>query len=102
MTVKENNAIVSDFEHKLARFSSDYVEGTFDGRKWGASVRRSTDGRRLSLFAEELGATDIVSFNLYRGPRGPFLNRAKCRQRRLSDLFWSFSQILETKQNGRP
>ncbi len=69
MTVKENNAIVSDFEHKLARFSSGYVEGTFDGRKWGASVRRSTDGRRLSLFAEELGATDIVSFNLYRGPR---------------------------------
>ena len=73
MTVKENNAVVPDFEHKLAQFRSGYVEGTFDGRKWGASVRRSADGRRLWLYAEALGATDIVSFNLYRGTTRAFL-----------------------------
>lgn len=73
MIAKESNTLISGFEHKLARFSSGYVEGTFDGRKWGASVKRSTDGRRLWLFAEELGATDIVSFNLYRGTTRSFL-----------------------------
>lgn len=73
MTAKESSAVTTDFEHKLSLFPSGYVEGTFDGRTWGVSTRRSADGRRLWLFAEELGATDIVSFNLYRGTTRAFL-----------------------------
>src|SRR5436190_20702260 len=41
----------------------------YEGRRYGASLRRSDDGRRNSLFARELAGTDIVNFNLYRlGP----------------------------------
>jgi hypothetical protein len=56
---------LTDFELVLARLSDGYAEGDFDGRRWGATVRRSEDGRRLWLFAEELGGTDTVSFNRY-------------------------------------
>ena len=73
MTAKESSTVTPDFEYKLSQFPSGYVEGTFDGRTWGVSTRRSADGRRLWLFAEELGATDIVSFNLYRGTTRAFL-----------------------------
>lgn len=53
------------FEDALALLTDGYWEGDFAGRTWGATVRRSSDGRRVWLFAEELGGTDIVSFNLY-------------------------------------
>jgi hypothetical protein len=54
-----------DFERTLAAFPEGYVEGYFHGRRWGSTVKRSDDGRRVWLFAEELGGSEIVSFNLY-------------------------------------
>jgi len=53
------------FERALAQMPDGYTEGCFRGRLWGATVKRSADGKRLWLYGEELGATDIVSFNLY-------------------------------------
>jgi hypothetical protein len=54
-----------DFERALEALPKGYVEGHFDGRRWGSTVKRSDDGRRVWLFAEELGGEEIVSFNLY-------------------------------------
>lgn len=54
------------FECALAKLPAAYRTGMFDGKVWGSTVRRSLDGRRVWLFARELGGTDIVSFNLYR------------------------------------
>ncbi len=54
-----------DFERALAAFPEGYVAGHFHGRRWGSTVKRSDDGRRVWLFAEELGGVEIVSFNLY-------------------------------------
>lgn len=58
------------FEAALDRLPDGFVEGTFDGQPWGATVRRSTDGRRVWLFARDLRRNDIVSFNLYRTASG--------------------------------
>jgi hypothetical protein len=49
----------------LAKIRSGYSEGIFAGRRYGVSLRRSEDGKRCSLFAQELGGRDLVSFNLY-------------------------------------
>ena len=65
-TVNEGSNHLDDFEHALDRLPDGYTEGDFSGQRWGATVRRSQDGRRISLFAEQMGGTDIVSFNLYR------------------------------------
>lgn len=54
------------FDAAFAKLAEGYSEGVYEGRRFGLTVRRSEDGRRNSLFAKELGGTDIVSFNLYR------------------------------------
>jgi len=54
-----------DFTHALTRIPAGYSEGDFEGRRWGATVRRSHDGKRIWLYAEDLAGSDIVSFNLY-------------------------------------
>ncbi|MDK4717417.1 hypothetical protein [Rhizobium sp. CNPSo 4039] len=58
-------AELSDFEAALAKLSDGYSEECFRGRPWGVTVKRSADGKRIWLYGEELGGTDIVSFNLY-------------------------------------
>lgn len=47
-------------------FAEGYSQGVFDGSRWGVTVRRSPDQKRIWLYAEDLAGTDIVSFNLYR------------------------------------
>jgi hypothetical protein len=54
------------FEQSLKRIPSGYSEGRFDGSRWKATLKRSTDGRRVWMFAEEMAGGDIVSFNFYR------------------------------------
>ncbi|MDH4439460.1 MAG: hypothetical protein QE284_03655 [Rhizobium sp.] len=54
------------FERALEHFADGYSQGVFDGRRWGVTVRRSPDHKRIWLYAEDLTGTDIVSFNLYR------------------------------------
>ncbi|MBY3123163.1 hypothetical protein [Rhizobium laguerreae] len=58
--------IQATFEDALAKLPDGYVDGYFGNRSWGVAVKRSEDGKRTWLYAEELGGTDIVSFNLYR------------------------------------
>jgi hypothetical protein len=54
------------FEDALAKLPDGYVDGHFGNRPWGVTVTRSQDGKRTWLYGEELGGTNIVSFNLYR------------------------------------
>jgi hypothetical protein len=58
-------SVTTGFEQALAGLPDGYVEGDFQERRWGSTIKRSDDGRRVWLYAEELGGTDIVSFNLY-------------------------------------
>ncbi|TDK39107.1 hypothetical protein E2F50_02945 [Rhizobium deserti] len=60
----------SSFEFDLALIPSGYSEGEFNGRRWGVTVRRDAEEKRIWLFAEDLSGKDIVSFNLYRMKSG--------------------------------
>lgn len=53
------------FTRALARIPEGYSEGDFGAGRWGATVKRSPDGKRVWLYAEDLAGSDIVSFNLY-------------------------------------
>jgi hypothetical protein len=59
------NAADDPFTHALALIPEGYSEGTFETARWGATVKRSPDGKRIWLYAEDLAGSDIVSFNLY-------------------------------------
>ncbi len=60
----------AEFDAAFEKLPDGYSDGTYEGRRFCLIVRRSNDGRRNSLFAKELGGTDIVSFNLYRFTSG--------------------------------
>jgi hypothetical protein len=55
-----------DFESALAAIPNGYGEGLYKGLRYGVTVRKSRDGKRISLFARALAGGDLVSFNLYR------------------------------------
>lgn len=57
----------AEFKLCLGMLPDGHMRGEFKGRRWGVTVRRSPDDRRLWLYGEELGGKDIVSFNLFVG-----------------------------------
>lgn len=82
---------LSAFERALDRFTEGYGEGNFDGRRWGATIRRAGDNRRTWMFAEDLAGTDIVSFNLYRLSDGrPALKPCEMSSHKVIDFVLRF------------
>ena len=61
-----------EFERVLGTLPQGYSDGSFSGRRYGLTLRRSEDGRRITVFARELSGKDVVSFNFYKtkGGRG--------------------------------
>lgn len=53
------------FLQALKGFQDGYVTGFFEQRQWGVTVKRSPNGKRGWLYAEELGGDGIVSANFY-------------------------------------
>ena len=43
-----------------------YLQGHYQGRRYGVRKQLSADGRRGNLVAEELGGNDYISLNFYR------------------------------------
>lgn len=56
---------LQEFQRCLARLPAGFGEMEFEGNKWGVTVRRSDDQRRIWLYAEQLSGNDVVSFNFY-------------------------------------
>lgn len=63
----ERLVLSSNFLAALDQLPDGYRRGSFRGRRWGLTVRRASDRRRIWLYGEDLAGTDIVSFNLYIG-----------------------------------
>jgi peptide-methionine (S)-S-oxide reductase len=47
------------------RFPEGWSEATYEGRRYGVTRTVHAGGRSMSVYAEELGGTDVVSANLY-------------------------------------
>jgi hypothetical protein len=66
---------LDDFLAALESMPLGYSEGSYSGRRYGVTIKRSDDGRRWWLFGRDLGGTDIVSLNLYRPTTGRIVLR---------------------------
>ncbi|UWM78887.1 hypothetical protein N1937_29400 (plasmid) [Rhizobium sp. WSM4643] len=94
--------IQATFEDALAKLPDGYVDGYFGNRSWGVTVKRSQDGKRTWLYGEELGGTDIVSFNLYRlAGRGSALNPCEMSSAKVIEFVLGFEPSTE-KAASRP
>lgn len=49
----------------LGRFPEGWSEATYRGRRYAVTKTVRAGGRAVSLYAEELGGTDVVSTNVY-------------------------------------
>jgi peptide-methionine (S)-S-oxide reductase len=47
------------------RFPEGWSEATYDGRRYGVTRTVHAEGRSMSVYAEDLGGTHVVSANLY-------------------------------------
>ncbi|TCQ98189.1 hypothetical protein EDF70_11130 [Neorhizobium sp. JUb45] len=75
----------------LETYATGYSEGEFSGRRWGMTINRSVDSRRIWLFAEDLAGSDIVSFNLYRLADGrPVLKPCEMSSDKVIDFVLKF------------
>ncbi len=61
----QRSANFTPFLAALERIPRGYSQGHYAGHRWGTTLTEAAGGRRIKLFAEELGGTDCVSFNLY-------------------------------------
>ena len=57
----------------LERVPEGWTPVVFEGRRYGLSRVDRAGGRSISVFAEELGGTDVVSANVYRTSTGELL-----------------------------
>jgi hypothetical protein len=95
-------SVPASFESALAKFLDGYVDGNFGNRSWGVTVKRSEEGKRIWLYGEDLGGTDIVSFNLYRlaGP-GSILKPCEMSSAKVIDFVLGFEASTK-KVGSRP
>ena len=58
-------ASAAELRALLARVPAGWSEVDVAGRRWGLLRSESAGGRAVSVYAEELGGTDVVSTNVY-------------------------------------
>ena len=54
------------FLERLDLLPLGYGEGHYHQRRYGMTLKVSKDGRRVQLYARQLGGNDFISFNLFR------------------------------------
>ncbi len=62
----------------------------FRGRRYGLTRRDHVDGRSLSVYAEELGGTDVISANLYRTSGGLLLRPCEMPAQKVTEFLFGW------------
>ncbi|MCB1382933.1 MAG: hypothetical protein KDJ73_08390 [Notoacmeibacter sp.] len=86
------NATLPDgFLRRLAAIPDGAGEGIYRSRRWGVTVTRSADGRRIWLYGEERGGMGRVSFNLYlTGAGSPLLKPCEMPEQEVTDFILAY------------
>ena len=83
---------MTDFLRRFLEIEPGYYTVLYKCRTYGMTVHASADGRRRKLFAEELGGTDRVSFNLYvLEGKAPLLKPCEMAEQKVIDFVLGFS-----------
>jgi hypothetical protein len=71
--VSRQDGGMEDVVELVERLPEGWSQVFFEGRAYGVTRRTAADGRSISVYAEELGGTDVVSANVYRTTGGDLL-----------------------------
>ncbi len=79
---------------KLADFPRGNSQGLYEYKRYGANLSVSTDKKRYKLYAEELGGTDFISFNLYVLKEGnPLLKPCEMPAQKVMDFVINYNSL---------
>lgn len=83
---------MDEFVQRLAELPEGYSTGQYHGRRYATTITLSADKKRMKLFAEELGGSGHVSFNLYFTANGqPLLRPCEMPQAKVIDFVLRYS-----------
>lgn len=85
----------------LDRFPAGYAHAVFAGSRWGVTVTASDDGRRRSVYAEQLGGDGVVSANVYVTDSGAHLRPCEMPAARVL-AFLRGAEVAPTPPAGPP
>lgn len=82
---------MDEFVQRLAGLPEGYSTGRYRGRRYATAITVSADKKRMKLFAEELGGSGHVSFNLYFMADGqPLLRPCEMPQAKVIDFVLNY------------
>lgn len=94
---------MKSFLRQLSKLPDGYSEGHFEHARYGVTISRSADGRRNSLYAEQLGGNDMISFNLYFGAGGePILKPCEMPAAKVISFVAGFEPEQPITHNSKP
>jgi len=82
-----------DLDDLLARVPAGWSEVSYHGRRYGLSRTDRVDGRSIAIYAEELGGTDVVSANIYRGAEADVLRSSEMPDSKVLDFLQTWQPI---------
>ena len=77
----------------LTRIPLGHSEVVYQGRRYGLSRTDFNDGRSSKVYAEELGGSDFISFNLYRTSTQQLLKPCEMPEEKVLDFLRGFQQL---------
>jgi len=86
-----------DIEEMLERLPEGWSEVDYRGRRYGVTRTTHLDGRTVSVYAEELGGTDVVSANAYRTTDGVVVRPCEMPVEKVTEFLsgWSPTPVRE-------
>ena len=78
-----------------------WTEVGYAGRRWGLTRTTHTDGRSVSVYAEELGGPGVVSANVWRLSGGDELRPCEMPASTVLDFLAGWAPAPDTHETSR-
>jgi hypothetical protein len=78
--------VTADLGALVDALPDGWSEVAYAGRRYGLTKITHGSGRSLSVYAEQLGGTDVVSANVYRTASGDVLKPCEMSQQKVLDF----------------
>lgn len=87
-----------DLDVLLARVPEGWSVVSYLGRPFGLTRTDRVDGRSVTIYAEELGGSDAISANIYRGSNGDMLRSCEMPDAKVLDFLRTWTPIPAPSQ----
>ena len=82
--------------NKIKHIPPGYSEALFNGKRYGVQRKDFNEGKSSKIYAEELGGTDFISFNMYRTSGGNQLKPCEMPEEKVL-TFLNEMEIIQAK-----